>query len=255
MTKIQFRKGSYSDWASQNPVLAQGEMVVETDTMRFKLGDGTTNYNDLNYVSFDGGSLDGESLTGLNAQSCKNPLVYCEQLGGYFAADPNNNCGCPTITSSSSSGCTWCDEHKPGCLYQNHAGYEYGRLVSTWWKICPREGGQPSGWWDYRIDKNLVQPGYMVCEARWVYHHCLTQNSSAIYCPKAWNIASAEHWSWRSWTCDYEQKIYYGNYAFNGDFNDFCLSLCGSSSSSSGSSSSSVGISSSSTLGTTMPPV
>ena len=46
---IQIRRDTAANWASVNPVLAQGEMGLETDTERMKLGDGVTAYNSLNY--------------------------------------------------------------------------------------------------------------------------------------------------------------------------------------------------------------
>jgi hypothetical protein len=47
--RIQFRRGTSTEWSSANPVLAEGELVLETDTLQVKLGDGTTQYNSLAY--------------------------------------------------------------------------------------------------------------------------------------------------------------------------------------------------------------
>lgn len=47
--KIQIRNGTASEWSSANPVLAQGEMGAETDTGKFKIGNGTTAWNSMNY--------------------------------------------------------------------------------------------------------------------------------------------------------------------------------------------------------------
>ena len=41
-TKIQFRRDTAANWTSVNPTLASGEMGIETDTNKFKLGDGST---------------------------------------------------------------------------------------------------------------------------------------------------------------------------------------------------------------------
>jgi len=46
---IQIRRGTAADWTSNNPVLAQGEFGLETDTKKIKIGDGTTNYVTLDY--------------------------------------------------------------------------------------------------------------------------------------------------------------------------------------------------------------
>jgi len=45
--KIQQRNDSTAAWAAENPVLAQGEFGVDTTLGQFKIGDGTTAWNDL----------------------------------------------------------------------------------------------------------------------------------------------------------------------------------------------------------------
>lgn len=52
--QIQLRRDTAANFTSGNPVLAQGEMAVETDTLRYKLGDGATAWNGLQYGVFDG---------------------------------------------------------------------------------------------------------------------------------------------------------------------------------------------------------
>ena len=53
--QIQFRRGTYSQWNSANPTLADGEFALQTDAGggaaagQFKIGDGTTNWNTLAY--------------------------------------------------------------------------------------------------------------------------------------------------------------------------------------------------------------
>lgn len=49
--RIQLRRGLAAQWTSANPVLAEGELAVETDTRRFKVGDGITRWNELTYTS------------------------------------------------------------------------------------------------------------------------------------------------------------------------------------------------------------
>lgn len=46
-TKMQQRRGTASEWASQNPILAAGEIGVATDTKVLKVGDGVTTWNAL----------------------------------------------------------------------------------------------------------------------------------------------------------------------------------------------------------------
>lgn len=49
-TRIQFRRGSASEWASSNPVLAHGEIALELDTDRIKVGNGVDAWNDRPYT-------------------------------------------------------------------------------------------------------------------------------------------------------------------------------------------------------------
>ena len=47
--RIQLRRGGAQEWANSNPTLAQGELGVELDTGRIKIGDGVTAWNTLRY--------------------------------------------------------------------------------------------------------------------------------------------------------------------------------------------------------------
>jgi hypothetical protein len=49
-TKIQTRRDTAANWTSTNPTLAAGEMGFETDTLKFKVGDGSTAWTSLSYV-------------------------------------------------------------------------------------------------------------------------------------------------------------------------------------------------------------
>ena len=48
--KIRFRRSTASDWTTKNPVLLSGEPAVETDTGKFKIGDGVKTWTALPYV-------------------------------------------------------------------------------------------------------------------------------------------------------------------------------------------------------------
>ena len=43
--QIQFRRGTATEWSASNPILAQGEMGIETDTDKFKIGNGIDRWN------------------------------------------------------------------------------------------------------------------------------------------------------------------------------------------------------------------
>ena len=47
--RIQLRRGNGQEWQNSNPILAQGELGIELDTGRFKIGDGVTPWNTLRY--------------------------------------------------------------------------------------------------------------------------------------------------------------------------------------------------------------
>ena len=49
--KIQIRNDTKNNWTTQNPVLLKGEMGVETDTRKFKFGDGVSTWTELDYAS------------------------------------------------------------------------------------------------------------------------------------------------------------------------------------------------------------
>lgn len=57
--QIQFRRGTAAQWTAANPVLAIGEPGYETDTGKFKVGDGSTTWNSLIY----GSGKDGNNAT------------------------------------------------------------------------------------------------------------------------------------------------------------------------------------------------
>jgi hypothetical protein len=50
-TRIQIRRDTSTNWATENPVLAVGELALETDTVRIKCGDGSSDWNTLGYIT------------------------------------------------------------------------------------------------------------------------------------------------------------------------------------------------------------
>ena len=58
-TRMQQRRGTAADWQSANTLLAQGEIGYETDTNKFKIGDGVTVWNSLGYFVNAAEILDG----------------------------------------------------------------------------------------------------------------------------------------------------------------------------------------------------
>ena len=52
-SRIQLRNDTAENWASVDPVLLKGEIGIELDTRKIKVGDGTTNWEALQYLSDD----------------------------------------------------------------------------------------------------------------------------------------------------------------------------------------------------------
>ena len=57
ITTLKLRRGTAAQWTSANPVLAAGEMGVETDTKRSKFGDGATAWTSLGYSVGDSSGI------------------------------------------------------------------------------------------------------------------------------------------------------------------------------------------------------
>ena len=48
---ILLRSDTSTNWLDANPILAMGEAGYETDTHKLKIGNGTTNWEDLSYIA------------------------------------------------------------------------------------------------------------------------------------------------------------------------------------------------------------
>ena len=62
--QIQLRRGSAAQWTAANSILAQGEIAVELDTGKFKIGSGTQGWNALSYSSGPIGVTGNTGATG-----------------------------------------------------------------------------------------------------------------------------------------------------------------------------------------------
>ncbi len=62
--QIQMRRGTASQWQSSNPTLASGEWGLETDTDKFKIGNGTDAWNSITTYSSLGVGTAGGTMTG-----------------------------------------------------------------------------------------------------------------------------------------------------------------------------------------------
>ena len=109
----------YSDtnWTSANPTLAQGELGLETDTLKLKAGDGSTAWNSASYLIDTGGyitaSYSGDvaitgSLAGDNIKLDGNAISSTNTNGniqlfpngtGYTELYGNTNAGTIVLTA------------------------------------------------------------------------------------------------------------------------------------------------------------
>ena len=64
--QIQLRRDTASNWTSADPTLAAGEFAIETDTDKYKIGDGSTAWTSLGYSSLPSNvlQLSGGAMTG-----------------------------------------------------------------------------------------------------------------------------------------------------------------------------------------------
>lgn len=57
-TKIIMRNDTTENWRIKNPILDKGEIGVESDTNKFKIGDNATAWNDLGYAGADKAAIE-----------------------------------------------------------------------------------------------------------------------------------------------------------------------------------------------------
>ena len=115
-TRMQQRRDTSSNWTSNNPTLAAGEIGVETDTNQFKIGDGSTAWTSLSYaggggISYASTATAGgtttltvaskltQNFTGTSAQTVQLPVVSTLTTGFAFQI-LNNSTQSLTINSS-----------------------------------------------------------------------------------------------------------------------------------------------------------
>lgn len=82
--RIKLRRDTASNWTSANPVLASGEIGIETDTNKIKIGDGITAWSSLSYFA-DAASLSSDivdALNGANSPTGANPFATIADVGG-----------------------------------------------------------------------------------------------------------------------------------------------------------------------------
>lgn len=77
--QIQLRNDVAANWTSVNPTLAQGEIGIERDTGLMKIGDGSTDWDNLAYSSLDTTQVSYTHTQG----AVSNNWVIAHNLGYY----------------------------------------------------------------------------------------------------------------------------------------------------------------------------
>ena len=97
--QLQLRRGSASQWTTANTLLAQGELGLETDTGKLKIGDGSTVWTSLAYYS-----AGAAAVTSVNGFTGTVVLTASDISGlGTIATQASSNV---TITGGSITGIT-----------------------------------------------------------------------------------------------------------------------------------------------------
>lgn len=92
LSVIQFRRGDSVTWIEKNPLLESGEPGYETDTRKWKIGDGTSYWIDLPYskVSSISDVLD-ISATANEINALHNSIPGLTSPNKVVVMDNNNN--------------------------------------------------------------------------------------------------------------------------------------------------------------------
>ena len=102
-TRIQLKHGLAAKWTERNPVLLAGEIGIETDTLKMKVGDGTSNWSALGYLGADANDI--LAIINENRDSCTTVEVAEGQSDTEaLATIPNPKNGDIAVLEKSISG-------------------------------------------------------------------------------------------------------------------------------------------------------
>jgi len=94
-TRMQQRRGTAAQWTSANPILNAGEMGWESDTNKFKIGDGTNHWADLDYFIDQSSTVNpafGSSITfeGATSDAYETTLTVADPTADRTITLPNS---------------------------------------------------------------------------------------------------------------------------------------------------------------------
>jgi hypothetical protein len=67
--QLQHRRDISSNWSLNNPILAPGELGIETDTQKIKIGDGTNTWTGITYGGFVGPTGSASNFTSITGDT------------------------------------------------------------------------------------------------------------------------------------------------------------------------------------------
>ena len=143
--KIQVRRGTAAAWITANTVLSAGEIGFETDTLRIKIGDGTTAWTSLGYAS--GGSSYATTATAAGTTTLTVASAYAQ----FFTGSANQTVALPVASTMTLGGSFYINNNSTGTLTVNSSG---GNLVvsipgnTTVMVTCILASGTTAASWD-----------------------------------------------------------------------------------------------------------
>jgi hypothetical protein len=79
VARIQNRRDTAANWTTKNPVLASGELGLESDTRKFKIGDGSTTWSSLAYGVTTGSINASSVVTTVSDKSANYTLLATDE--------------------------------------------------------------------------------------------------------------------------------------------------------------------------------
>lgn len=103
-TQFKFRRDTSLNWSVRNPVLAEGEPGLETDTGKLKIGNGSSTWSQLAYFAGSGG-VSSAGYTGSSGYTGSNGLLgYAGSRGNAGYAGSQGPVGAGYTGSAGTNG-------------------------------------------------------------------------------------------------------------------------------------------------------
>ena len=95
-SRIQIRRDTDANWTASNPILAQGEIGYDIDSLGtnnslYKIGDGISDWNTLPYQSTGGGGGSVDSVTGDGVGGTAEDVVLSFPTSSEITEDTDKN--------------------------------------------------------------------------------------------------------------------------------------------------------------------